>query len=211
MWQEKLLTLWSTNKLPLVLASIGLLLVLFGIFSMVKSENLEESGVILEEAASTENSLARRGLARQIVVDVSGAVLKPGVYKLAADARLQDALIAAGGLSQDANRDYVAKSLNLAVKLPDGAKVYIPKIGELASQKTQSIGGAANQIIGTSEGLINVNTASLSELDKLPGVGPVTAQKIVDNRPYSSVDELLSKKVVGSKVFGEIKEKISVY
>ncbi len=203
MWQEKLLTLWSTNKLPLVLAAMGLLLVLFGIFSMVKSENSKDSGVILEEAASTEKIKQR-----EIMVDISGAVEKPGVYELSLDARLQDGLIAAGGLSQAADREWIAKNLNLAVRLKDGTKVYIPRAGESVSQKTQNINGSANQIVGVSEGLININNASLSELDKLPGVGPVTAQKIVDNRPYGDVNELLTKKVVGQKVFEQIKEKI---
>ncbi|MBI2036145.1 ComEA family DNA-binding protein [Candidatus Microgenomates bacterium] len=212
MWQEKLLTLWSANKLPLILSSIGLLLVLAGIFSMVKSENSKESGVILEEGVSIEASTSTSlSVKNKIVVDISGAVVSPGVYQLKSDARLQDGLIAAGGLSQSADREWIAKNLNLAVKLKDGSKIYIPRTGESVSQKTQSVGVSANQTFGASEGLINVNTASLSELDKLPGIGPVTAQKIIDNRPYSSVDELLSKKIVGSKVFSQIKEKIGVY
>lgn len=112
-------------------------------------------------------------------------------------------MIAAGGLSARADREWVAKNLNLAMKLTDGAKVYVPAFGENA--------GAPGSSEALVSGTININTGSASELDGLPGVGPVTAQKIIDNRPYSSVQDLLSKKAVNQKVFDNIKDKISVF
>lgn len=207
MWREKLSTLWlilRNNPLASILGGIGVLLVFVGILSIFSSSGKAENDIIFESTKEATSSAT-------IAVDIEGAVVSPGVYQLKSDARLQDGLIAAGGLSVAADREWVARNLNLAVRLKDGTKIYIPKAGESVSQKTQSVSGSVNQIIGTSEGLINVNTASLSELDKLPGVGPVTAQKIIDNRPYNDVNELLSKKIVGSKVFGEIKEKITTY
>ena len=105
----------------------------------------------------------------------------------------------AGGLTDDANTD----SLNLAAKLSDGQKVYLPRIGESAT---------SGQVVGeTSSGLINVNTASEAQLDTLPSVGPVTIGKIIASRPYSSPEELLSKKAVGSATYNKIKDLITVY
>ena len=200
---QQLRSLAKVHYLPLAFSATGLILILIGIVSMFISEN-KSQGVIIEEAASSDRSESV-----SLFIDVGGAVLKPGVYKLAATARIQDALIAAGGLSQEADREYIAKTINLAAKISDGAKIYIPKVGEGSTRSTGS--GQASEVAGSVTGLININTGSQSELEGLPGVGPVTAQKIIDNRPYSSIDELFAKKIVGQKVFGEIKEKISVY
>ncbi len=115
------------------------------------------------------------------------------------------------GLPEKADRNWVEKNLNLAAKLSDGAKIYIPKLGELQNNTTNFVQGISSEgNVTGSNSLINVNTVSASELDTLHGVGPVTAQKIISNRPYQSVDELLSKKSVNSKVFSQIKDKVSV-
>lgn len=198
---EKYLPLAKRYWLPLTFSGVGLLFMLVGMVSMVLSEN-KSQGVIFEEAASTERQ-------ESIVVDVSGAVLKPGVYKLVSDARIQEALIAAGGLAQNADREYISKNINLALKISDGSKIYIPAKGESITHSASS--GQAGSVAGTNSGVININTASLSQLDSLPGVGLVIGQKIIDNRPYSSIEDLVSKKVVGTKVFEKIKEKITTY
>jgi competence protein ComEA len=132
--------------------------------------------------------------------------VKPGVYKLSQDARMQDAFISCGGLSSSADRNWVAKNINLAVKLTDGAKIYIPKLGEQTSSSSSYSSGVA-----LTSSLININSASEQELDSLSGVGPATATKIINSRPYGSINDLLDKKIVGSKVFQTIKDKISVY
>ena|SRR3989344_3626673 len=134
--------------------------------------------------------------AGEIIVHVDGAVTRPGVYKLKADSRVNDAINAAGGLSGSADQS----KINLAAKITDGQKIYVPKIGE----STTSIKGSTSTT-GTTSEVINVNTASESELDKLPGVGPVTAAKIIASRPYSSLEELLTKKAVSSSVYEKIK------
>jgi len=144
---------------------------------------------------SSDSNLAASG----VVVHVDGAVGSPGVYSLGPEARVMDAVTAAGGLTADAD----GSRINLAAKVADGQKVYIPAVGE---QVTSDKG----QVTGQSS-LININTAGESELDKLPGVGPVTAQKIIASRPYSSLEDLLTKKVVGSSTFEKIKDLISVY
>lgn len=197
--------------LPLTLGIMGLIFLGYGLIGYVYQNN--KKGEILYEAASTSrgveespsttSNVADAGLGKDITIDVEGAVEKPGVYKLSADSRMQDAVIAAGGLGKDADRERVAKSVNLAAKLTDGVKVYIPFAGDLAM-------GEGDSVLGDSITLININTAGEAELDSLAGVGKVTAEKIISNRPYGSIEELTQKKVMGAKVFEQIKEKISV-
>ena len=107
-------------------------------------------------------------------------------------------------LSANADRDYISKNINLVGKLYDGAKIYIPKIGENPVAAVTS--DTTNQ-----QGLININTASADALDGLLGVGPVTVAKIVNDRPYTKPNDLLDRKVVSAKVFSQIKDKISVF
>jgi len=201
------------NILPLALGFLGLMFLGYGLIALLGLSDSSKDVVFepQDDSVLSSQSSSSATSDRQLVVDVEGAVLKPGVHNVPSDSRLQDALIAAGGLSSDADRDWVTKNLNLAVKVTDGTKIYIPRMGE----DTKGImGGTGTTGITGSEGSfsqININTASEEILDSLPGVGPVTAQKIINGRPYSSIDELLSRKIVGSKVFEQIKEKISVY
>ncbi len=141
-------------------------------------------------------------------IDISGAVENPGVYTLSAESRIQDALVAAGGLSLAADRDWVAKYLNLAQKAIDGTKIYIPNKTEAKVTVSQ---GSTLGVATAGNELININTASSFELDSLPGVGEVTVQKIISGRPYQKTDELLTKKIVNKSTFEKIKDKISTY
>lgn len=143
---------------------------------------------------------------RQVVVEISGAVQKPGVYKFLASDRIERLLIEAGGLSVEADREWIEKNLNRAAKLIDGQKIYIPKNGEVRGSEQSKSGGA---VAGAVSGLININTSTAGELDSLPGIGAVRAQAIIDNRPYSSSQELLIKKIVPSNVYEKIKDRIT--
>lgn len=189
--------------LPLILGSLGLILFAYGLIALFGS--IGNSQKITFSSDSTQTA-STQSIASQIQVDVEGAVISPGVYKLSLNSIIQDALVAAGGLSSDADRDWVAKNLNLAAKLADGAKVYIPKLGAETVLGSESLGA-----IGQSSALININTASAQDLDSLPGVGPATATKIINGRPYSDLNQLLDSKTVSQKVFDEIKDKISIY
>lgn len=200
MWKEKLLALFPSfrdNILVILLAGVGLILLGYGLISSFNKNEPED--VVFETAEETNAE-------NKIVVDIEGAVVTPGVYSLNSDARVKDALVAASGLAQDADRDWVSKNLNLAAKLTDSAKVYIPRVGEQVFTSSNGVAGVATQ-----SNFININSASPSELESLPGIGPVTAKKIIDNRPYNLIDDLLTKKVVGSSVFQKIKEKIAVH
>ena len=195
--------------LPLVLGFVGFLLFIYGLISLLGSFSKPQDITFKSNAVdSSVNSNSKPQNAIQ--VDIEGAVVAPGVYKLAVNSIIQDVLVSSRGLAADADRTWVAKNLNLAAKLYDGAKVYIPKAGETTSQIPASNAAGTN---GNSsvQSLININTASSDSLDSLPGVGPATITKIVNGRPYQNINELLDKKAVSSKVFDEIKDKITVY
>lgn len=136
-----------------------------------------------------------------IMVDVSGAVEKPGVYTLQQNARVQDALKVAGGLAPEADKGYVSKSMNLASPLRDGVKIYIPRVGEEVSAAVSTLSG---------EAVVSINSASQETLEELPGIGPVSAGKIVSSRPFASIDELVEKKIVGESIYNKIKDQISL-
>lgn len=204
----KYLPVIKQNWLPLALGLLGLILFTYGLIALLGSAS-NKSDLTFESAKSASDSAKTN--AQNIIVDVEGAVVKPGIYSLNQGSRVQDALILALGLSEKADRNWVEKNLNLAAKLSDGTKIYIPRLGETQNGTTNVVQGVSSgtDVVG-SNALINVNNASVAELDTLPGVGPATAQKIIGNRPYATVDELLSKKSVNSKVFSQIKDKVSV-
>ena len=202
---NRYLPLARRHWLPLVLGITGLILLGYGLIGLFASSS-DSKDIIFEKADSRESSSPSASL----VVDVEGAVVSPGVYNLPKDSRVKDALIASGGVSAQGDRLWVAKNLNLALKIIDGAKIYIPFEGEKQSSPALSGSTGGSSTVGIGES-ININSASEKELDALPGVGPVTAQKIIDNRPYQTLQELVSKKVVSSKVFDNIKDKVTLY
>ena len=189
--------LWEQGKVPVILGMAGLLLVSLGIFATLFLNQPKEPEIEIlsdEEGAGT------------IWVDLAGAVMKPGVYELPGDSRLKDLLTLAGGLAEEADRIWVEKNLNLAQKLVDSQKVYIPSQAEAGG----SSGEVAGETTMASE-KININSASASELDTLWGIGEARAKGIIDNRPYASIDELSSKKIIPANVYEAIKEKIAVF
>lgn len=195
-------------KYPILIAFFGLIFFGWGLIQLLGLFGAKEEISFQGGSQSTEANSSSVKTVKNLAVDVEGALIKPGVYKLPDNSRVQDGLIAAGGLSGNADREWVEKNLNLALKLTDGAKIYIPKIGE----KVQGVSNSStDQSIGGGSSLININSASSSDLDTLSGVGPATAQKIIDGRPYNDLQELLNKKVVSSKVFEKIKDKITIY
>lgn len=197
---EKIQDILSFYKIPLVFALLGVFL--SGGALIFWQSSKESAGIIFTQEA-TESA--------KIKADIEGSIVNPGVYELVSGSRIQDLLIRAGGLAVEADRDWLSKNLNLAAKLVDGAKVYIPRVNEVRSGRWEA-GSGSGTVGGTSvAAMVNINTAGLGELDTLPGIGPVTAQKIIDNRPYQTLEELVSKKAVGQAVFEKIKDKISLY
>lgn len=164
-------------------------------------------------AGPTDAGAALLAGSGRVVVDVTGAVTKPGVYELPAGARVADAIDAAGGFSPRVDADKVAAALNLAEPLKDGSQVHVPSRDEAAA--TGTAGGATGGSVGggAGGGATNLNTATQSELEALPGIGPVTATKIIESRtaqPFTSVDDLRTRKLVGEKTFDQLKSLVTV-
>lgn len=161
------------------------------------------------------NATASGQISGEITVEIAGEILKPGVYKLPAGSRIDDLLVTAGSFSVGADGVWTDKYLNRAAKLTDRQKVYIP-----SSNQQSSAPGAKNSrgdqtvsgnFTSDSNVLININTASAAELDSLPGIGPVYGQSIIEHRPYSNVDELLSKGALKPSVYQKVKDLVTVY
>lgn len=144
-----------------------------------------------------------------LVVHVAGAVQTPGVFTLPAGARVIDGLRAAGGAAPGAD----LSSINLARPLADGERVYIPRRGETPPPEVAG-GGQAPSGGGSSGGKVNLNSATSAELEALPGIGQVLAQRIVDYRtqhgPFRSVRDLLKVEGIGEKKFDSIKDHVTV-
>ncbi len=183
-------------RLPIGLALVGIVLIIGGIFA---------SGINKSKPKEfPKESLVSNQ--KQITIDVSGAVINPGVYKLKEGARIEEAVALAGGFKEDSNKEYISKYLNMAQTISDGSKLYIPFEGEQSSvPQTGTVAGAKVSA------KVNINTATQAELEALPGIGPVTASRIISDRQYQTVEDLLNKKILGKAVFDKIKDQLVVY
>jgi competence protein ComEA len=170
-----------------------------------------EPGAIVGSFAPDPALVAGPGL----VIDVAGAVLRPGIYHLAAGARVADAIAAAGGFGPRVDA-LAAQALNLAAPLTDGLQVRVPSRDDAAGrdpESTGSAGGAASGGRAAPGGPVDLNTATSSELDALPGIGPVTAGKIVasrEERAFAAVEDLQTRKLVGSSTFAKLAGLVTV-
>jgi len=140
----------------------------------------------------------------KIFVDIEGAVIKQGVYELSEGSRIKDVLIMAGGFTDKADRDFSEKNINMAELLKDGQKIYIPY-----TQDTDTQHGYFEASIASKK--ISINSASVAELDTLWGIGSTRAESIVKNRPYQSIDELVTKGVLTKSLVDRNRDLLSVY
>jgi competence protein ComEA len=155
----------------------------------------------------------------ELVVHAVGAVNRPGLYHLPSEARVADLVEAAGGFAPDADPD----RLNQAALLSDGVRVWVPRRGEaevpaaVNGDGGGSPGGSAPGTGGESSAPaapVDLNAATLEQLDTLPGVGPSTAQAIIDHRtangPFRSVDDLLEVRGIGEAKLAQLRDKVRV-
>ena len=153
---------------------------------------------------------------KYITVDISGEVNKPGVYRIKEEDRLNDLIIMAGGLTEEADIDRI----NRARFLSDGAKVYIPSINEksldlpLDHNSGDETGNDYLKEDSSSKGKVNINTASQKDLETIPSIGPITAEKIIRYREtiskFQSIEDIMNVPGIGEKTFENIKDYISI-
>ena len=185
----------SRRRLLIVACFVALLLFLG---SKLLARPQPSAGLAPPVAPPTETAAAPA----VVVVDVVGAVRRAGLYRLQQGARIADAVARAGGATPKADLALI----NLAAPLADGEQVVVPKRGAAASSAAPSAGVA-------SSGPVHLSTATLEQLDSLPGIGPVTAQKILDYRqkhgPFTSVDELDAVPGIGPARLEQLKDLVA--
>lgn len=197
---------------------VAFLFILIALFILLGKNGDEELLIEGRENTSTVEQLAAEESPeenpepKEIFVHLSGAVNKPGVLKLSEGTRVYEAVEMAGGLEVDAD----SSGINLARTLQDEERIHIPREGEVqtnpvqyANPATQSMGGGTGQ-----SGLININTADSAALQTLTGIGPSTAEKIMDYRqssgPFRSIEQIKEVSGIGEKTYEKFKDKICI-
>jgi len=210
---------WASNNLRvLIVVCFALSTIAFAFAWLVPSAPTstegdprlqEQSDPLIDADAdllSTPHSTDTPSVPSTVIVYISGAVSAPDVYELPIDARVKDLVLAAGGLSADADLEQV----NLAERLKDSAHVHVPRRGESAAAEP----AAATTGDAAQNGLLNLNTASASDLDGLPGIGQSFADRIIEyrttNGPFASVADLQKVKGIGAALFAKIAPLVSI-
>ncbi|RLK49521.1 ComEA family DNA-binding protein [Microbacterium telephonicum] len=168
------------------------------------AEGLEDAGAAGGAASGSADIEVSAGT---LYVHVAGAVMRPGLYRLAAGARVVDGVAAAGGLAPDAD----AAAINLARTLDDGEQLLVPRVGEAPPPASGTAAGGAGAAAG---GKIDLNTADAAALETLPRIGPALAERILqwreDNGRFTSVDDLLSVPGIGDKLLAGLRDLVRV-
>jgi len=191
------------SKLTFVLFGTGFLMLIIVIGIYVKYQFDEQKTTLIETNNENYN------ITKDIIIDISGAVIQAGVYRMENGSRVNDVLIKAGGIHEGADKLWVQKQLNLASTLSDGQKIYIPFAGEIDYSENSVLGE-----LETQSDKININTATETVLDSLPGIGPVSAKRIIDyrneNGEFSNIEDLKKVTGIGESLFDKIKDSIYV-
>jgi competence protein ComEA len=205
----------------LAIAGFGLAAILLGaallliVSSGTGAVAIDGGGAPASRAPNASGSAGTVTSEAFLVIDVQGAVLRPGVVRLPAGSRVADAIEAAGGYGPRVAADRVGQALNLAAELKDGDQVVVPSRDDPAGTGPTAPlpGGAAVGTGGSGSGPVDLNRATAAELDALPGIGPVTAAKIIaarDEQPFTSVEDLRTRKVLGAATLEKIKDLVVV-
>jgi len=207
-----------------LLAGAGLAVVgaYLALTSTAAGSGVEVSGAptyfAIEASPSVSLEPASSVAVADVLIDIEGAVARPGLHQLPPDSRVGDAIAVAGGYSAAVDIAAAATSLNLAEPLIDGMKIHVPARGEAAAAaaavaseipRAPSVEGPPD----VGGGLINLNTATAGELESLPGIGEVTAAKIIAAREealFGSVDELQTRDVLGPSTFEKVRSLVTV-
>ncbi|MDF2677380.1 MAG: hypothetical protein K0Q97_1701 [Bacillota bacterium] len=193
--------------LAVVLLIALILMTLIGVKLSKKQNdiNFEDSGEVISENNLNVKSIETENEVNIIIVDIDGAVKNPGVYKFIDGDRVNDAIIEAGGLTENA----YTKELNKARKLIDGEKIYILQQGEEPIDSTNDINSLYS---GENNIKININVATKEELMTLNGIGEIYANRIIEYRnknKFISVEQIQNVNGIGEKTFEKIKDFIT--
>ena len=200
-------SVWQTYKVPIILGSVSLLLIVIALYLLIKT--YQAPGPIQFSTVDQKQATAS-GTQSALFVDVSGAVVKSGMYQLPFGSRVDDAIIAAGGMTRDADLEKIASSINRAAKLSDGAKVYIPKKTDGSTVQGISTSASNNDTSSAILNTVSINSASSADLERLNGIGPATAGKIIAGRPYTRIEELIEKKAISQSLFDTLKNQLTL-
>ena len=129
----------------------------------------------------------------KVVVDIQGAIKNPGIYTINTGTRLFELVEKAGGLTDNYDKDYYSKNINPSLKLKDQQKIYIPNVND--------------RYLDT---FVNINSADLDTLVNKLNISSANAKKIIGERPYSNIEELLSKGILSSKIYSQVSYKIRI-
>jgi competence protein ComEA len=192
-----------SRRRALVLAAAALLLL------AVAGRTLAGAGAAAEQQPAAELVAEPRTAAPRLVVHVAGAVHEPGLYRLAEGSRVADAVARAGGAAASAD----TSAINLAAPLLDGMQVVVPARVEVAASGAASGAAAGGDAPAAASARVSLSSATVEELDALPGIGPVTAQKIVDHRAahggFRSVDDLDAIPGIGPARVEQLRELVT--
>ena len=202
----------KTNYKQIIIISVLLVVIIAGFFIYLY-QNHSTDYSFLEISESTVNSEVSNVLEEKIVIHIAGQVANPGIVELKDGARIVEAIEAAGGVTSDANLE----KINLAYVLEDGMKVYIPSIADDDENNyvtTGSSGVSSNSNNATQTLKININTASVDDFSKIPGIGSSIASRIVEyrkeNGKFSTVEDIKNVSGIGDAKFNNIKNYIYV-
>ena len=190
---------------------LGLAMIIGGLALAVRDGMWKKEDIkLIREGAIRESPVQ---IDSKVYIDISGAVVNPGVYELKEGDRVIDVLKVCGGLSVEADRPWVDQNINRARPLKDGEKIYIPSVQDVRS-KIEDLRIETGQVLSNQTSLVNINRATVAELDRLPGVGPAIAQRIIDYRQekggFVSVEEIKLVSGIGDKMFENIKDLIEI-
>ena len=201
----------NINKNYIIIAAIAAIIC---IVILIYILNINQSNLNNYEALEITNAEEENieETEEKIKVHIAGSVVTEGIVELEEGARVADAIEEAGGTTADANMNQI----NLAYKLQDGQKIYIPNQNEEEYQITTNMEGiqSANNTTSNETDVININTATQTELELLPGIGPSTATKIIDyreeNGKFENIEEIKNVPGIGETKYENIKNKITV-